>query len=156
MARTPRNPSQKTAPATAQVRESDEPKYAIDFKALEAAGRDPAFMVSTRLCGRCPACTKLSKDGPVFTRTMQELMKQIANGCSHEPAYLLPGTPVTEAVFRLLLASNNRPATIAEIQGGLTQAWASVIYLKNLNEEVIRRMVEQPNEYFIRRVKEDG
>jgi hypothetical protein len=48
-----------------------------------------------------------------------------------------------------MLASNNRAMTVPEIQGGLTQAWASVIYLKNLNDEVIRRLVDGPNEYMI-------
>lgn len=92
---------------------------------------------------------KFDKDNPAVMQPAQDLMKQIATKCSREPAYLLPGTPVTEAVFRLMLASSNRPMTLAEIQGGLTQAWASVIYLKNLSDDVVRRMLEQRNEYYI-------
>lgn len=150
-ARSSRKQSLQSGPA--QVQESNEPKYAIDFKSLEASKRSASFMIASRLCGRCPACARQSKDGPAFNRTPQDLMKQVATSCAQEPAYLLPGTPVTEAVFRLMLASSNRPMTVPEIQGGLTQAWASVIYLKNLNDEVIRRMVERPNEYFIHRVE---
>ena len=41
--------------------------------------------------------------------------------------------------------------TLVEIQSGLTAAWASVIYLKNLSDEVLRRMLDQDNDYFIKR-----
>ena len=75
----------------------------------------------------------------------------MGNVCANEPEFLLPGTPITEAVFRLLLANLNKAMTLAEIQSGLTDAWASVIYLKNLSDEVLRRMLEQENDYFIRR-----
>jgi hypothetical protein len=131
------------------VQETGEPRYTIDFDAFQSTGRSAAFVLAGRLCGRCDPCLKFSKDNPAYLRPASELLKQIANSCSREPAYLLPGTPVTEAVFRLMLASGNRPMTVAEIQGGLTQAWASVIYLKNLSDDVVRRMLEQPNEYHI-------
>jgi hypothetical protein len=78
-------------------------------------------------------------------------MKVMGNVCANEPEFLLPGTPITEAVFRLLLANSNKAMTLAEIQSGLTEAWASVIYLKNLTDEVLSRMLEQENDYFIRR-----
>ena len=40
---------------------------------------------------------------------------------------------------------------LEEIQSGLTTAWASVIYLKNLSDEVLLRMLNQENDYFIKR-----
>ncbi len=131
------------------VKDSGEARYAINFGAMEKGGKSPAVVVSSRVCGRCEACMKFSKTNPAYAHTTSELMKQIAAKCSREPAYLLPGTPVTEAVFRLMLASGNRPMTVAEVQGGLTQAWASVIYLKNLSDEVVTRMLQGENEYFI-------
>ncbi len=157
MAKSPRQTRDQRASAAAvadQVEEPGKRKYAIDFAAMAAAGRSVGYMVSTRLCGRCPACTKQGAE-PQQGRTAKDLMHQIASSCSQEPAYLLPGTPITEAVFRLMLASGNRPVTVAEVQGGLTQAWASVIYLKNLNEEVITRMLEGVNEYFLGPVDEE-
>jgi hypothetical protein len=78
-------------------------------------------------------------------------MKVMSNICSKEPDFLLPGTPITEAVFKLLLANTNKAMTIDEIQSGLTTAWASVIYLKNLSDDVLRRMLNEENEYFIKR-----
>ncbi|MSQ34734.1 MAG: hypothetical protein EXR57_02825 [Dehalococcoidia bacterium] len=144
--------SSKQSPKSGSAQESNEPKYSIDFKAIEASRRSASFMIASRMCGRCAACAKLSKDGPAFNRPSRELMKHVVDNCALEPAFLLPNTPVTEAVFRLLLGSGNRPMTVPEILDGLNQAWASVMYLKNINDEVIRRMVDRPNEYFIRKV----
>jgi hypothetical protein len=80
-----------------------------------------------------------------------EYMKVMSNICSKEPDFLLPGTPITEAVFKLLLANTNKAMTLDEIQSGLTMAWSSVIYLKNLSDDVLRRMLDQENDYFIKR-----
>jgi hypothetical protein len=144
-----------TAPTAAQAPDAGATKYAIHMAALAGSGRDTSFVISSRLCGRCASCMKHSAaDGPVWSRSAQDLMKQIASSCSKEPAYLLPGTPISEAVFRLMLASNNKPMTVQEVQGGLTQAWASVIYLKNLSDDVVQRMLSQPNEYFIGAVEQ--
>ena len=40
---------------------------------------------------------------------------------------------------------------LSKIQSELTSAWASVIYLKNLSDTVVKRMLDQPNEYYITR-----
>ena len=78
-------------------------------------------------------------------------MKHIAQNCSQQPEYLLSSTPITEAVFRLLVANSNRPMKLSRIQSDLSSAWASVIYLKNLSDTVVKRMLDEPNEYFITR-----
>ena len=79
-----------------------------------------------------------------------EYMKVMSNICAKEPDFLLPGTPITEAVFKLLLANTNKAMTLDEIQSGLATAWASVIYLKNLSDDVVRRMLNKENDYFIK------
>ncbi len=127
-----------------------EPKYQIDAKAFDATGRSFAYAVYSRLSTGGKAVVD-DGETPAGFGTAAEYMKVMGNVCTNEPEFLLPGTPITEAVFRLLLANLNKAMTLAEIQSGLTDAWASVIYLKNLSDEVLRRMLEQENEYFIRR-----
>ena len=127
-----------------------EPKYQVDAKAFDATGRSFAYAVYSRLSTGGKAVVDDSKTPGGFG-TATEYMKVMSNVCANEPEFLLPGTPITEAVFRLLLANSNKPMTLPEIQSGLTDAWASVIYLKNLSDEVLRRMLEQENDYFIRR-----
>ena len=129
---------------------AEEPKYQIDTKAFEASGRSFAFAVHSRLS---PAGKSVVDDEgtPGGFGSASEYMKVMANICSKEPDFLLPGTPITEAVFKLLLANTNKAMTLDEIQSGLTTAWASVIYLKNLSDEILHRMLNGDNDYFIKR-----
>ena len=127
-----------------------EPKYQIDAKAFDATGRSFAYAVYSRLSTGGKAVVDDGETPPGFGEA-NAYMKVMGNVCANEPEFLLPGTPITEAVFRMLLANSNKAMTLAEIQSGLTDAWASVIYLKNLTDEVLSRMLEQENDYFIRR-----
>ena len=128
----------------------EEPKYQIDAKAFETSGRSFGFAVYSRLSTGGKAVVDDDKTPGGFG-SATEYMKVMSNICSKEPDFLLPGTPITEAVFKLLLANTNKAMTLDEIQSGLTTAWASVIYLKNLSDEVLHRMLNQPNDYFIGR-----
>jgi hypothetical protein len=56
-------------------------------------------------------------------------------------------------VFRLILAANNKPLSIRDIQDGLTEAWSSVIYMKDLSEDLLTRLLDRPNSYFIKRAE---
>jgi hypothetical protein len=128
----------------------EDQKYQIDVKAYEASGRSFAFAVYSRLS---PSGKSVIDDGkaPGGFGSATEYMKVMANICAKEPDFLLPGTPITEAVFKLLLANTNKAMTLDEIQSGLTMAWASVIYLKNLSDEILHRMLNEANDYYITR-----
>ena len=128
----------------------EEPKYQIDTKAFEASGRSFEFAIYSRLSKSGKAVMNDGKIAGGFG-TPAEYMKVMANICSNEPDFLLPGTPITEAVFKLLLANTNKAMTLDEIKSGLTIAWSSVIYLKNLSDDVLRRMLDKENDYFIKR-----
>ena len=78
-----------------------------------------------------------------------EYMKIMSTICSGKSDFLLPGTPITEAVFKLLASNSNKPMTIDEIYSGLTDAWTSVIYLKNLSDEILSLILQNDNEYLI-------
>ena len=129
----------------------EEPKYQIGTKAFDTSGRSFSFAVYTRLSQNGKAVVDDGKTAGGFGPAA-EYMKVMSNICSKEPDFLLPGTPITEAVFRLLLANTNKAMTLDEIQSGLTSAWASVIYLKNLSDEILRRMLDEENDYYIKRV----
>jgi hypothetical protein len=128
----------------------EEPKYQIDTKAFDISGRSFSFAIYSRLSQSGKAVIDDGKSVGGFG-VPAEYMKVMSNICSKEPDFLLPGTPITEAVFKLLLANTNKAMTLDEIQSGLTTAWASVIYLKNLSDEILRRMLDLENDYFIKR-----
>jgi len=133
--------------------ETQEPRYFIDVAAFEAAGRSFALMAKSRRCAYCTECENRPQEEGFVLRDASEYVEQIVDFCCHKPDYLLPGTPLTEAVFRLLLANRNRSMTLDEIEAGLAAAWTSAIYLKNLSDQVLERLLERPNEYSIRRVE---
>ena len=140
--------TEQTPAPTAEPEE--EPKYQIDTKAFDTSGRSFSFAIYSRLSQSGKAVIDDGKSVGGFG-VPAEYMKVMSNICSKEPDFLLPGTPITEAVFKLLLANTNKAMTLDEIQSGLTTAWASVIYLKNLSDEILRRMLDQENDYFIKR-----
>ena len=74
-------------------------------------------------------------------------MKIISDICSKNDQYILPGTAVSEAIFRILIANQNEPLSVLDIHSRLASAWSSVIYLKNLSENVVTRVLEGPNSY---------
>ena len=130
-----------------------DPAYFIDVSTYERSGKSFSYALKSRLCETCPGCEANAGDEPKELRTPSELMRHIGQNCSRQPDYLLSSTPITEAVFRLLIANSNRPMKLSKIQSDLSSAWASVIYLKNLSDTVVKRMLDQPNEYFIARSK---
>ena len=147
----------RTTPTTTVDSEPEpaaqEPRYFIDVEAIEAARRSFALMVRSRRCVYCTECENRPQEEDLVLRDTSEYMNQIADFCCHKPDFMLPGTPLTEAVFRLLLANRNRPMTLNEIEVGLAAAWTSAIYLKNLSDQVLERLLERPNEYSIHRVE---
>ena len=131
-----------------------DPAFVIDVSTFEKSGKSFPYALSSRICETCPGCETIAADEDSKPpRTPSELMRHIAQNCSQQPDYLLSSTPITEAVFRLLIANSNRPMKLSKIQSDLSSAWSSVIYLKNLSDAVVKRMLDQPNEYFIARSK---
>lgn len=149
-----RRTQQRTTAEMDPEAETAEPRYAIDINGYEAASRSFAQMVKSRRCVYCTDCENQPQEEAPGLRDAREYVEQIAEFCCHKSDYLLPGTPLTEAVFRLLLANRNRPMTLEEIEAGLAAAWTSAIYLKNLSGDVLKKLLDNPNEYLIGQVEE--
>jgi hypothetical protein len=66
--------------------------------------------------------------------------------------FVLPGTSLIEAVFRILILNGNKPMDISEMEESLKKAWATVIYLKSYTNETISLMLNKSNEYFIHKI----
>ena len=127
---------------------ADSPRYHINQKAYETSGRSLAFTIYSRLS---KAGKKAASDAGYANgfAAAAEFMKIMSSVCSEQSDFLLPGTPITEAVFKLLASNSNKPMTIDEIYSGLTEAWTSVIYLKNLSDEILSLILNNDNEYLI-------
>lgn len=73
----------------------------------------------------------------------------IVASSSHDADYLLPDTPLKEAVFRIILANGNEPMSAQQISEILTERWAMSAYPRNLSVEVIARILENGANYCI-------
>lgn len=73
----------------------------------------------------------------------------IVASSSHDADYLLPDTPLKEAVFRIILAKGNEPMSAQQISEILNERWAMSAYPRNLSVEVIARLLENSANYCI-------
>ena len=76
------------------------------------------------------------------------LIDQIA-GQSEEADYLLPDTPLKEAVFRVILAGRNEPISAGEISAELRRRWTMSAYPRNLSPAVVERLLQNMESYSI-------
>ena len=127
---------------------ADSPRYHINQKAYETSGRSLAFTIYSRMSKEGKKAASDAGFANGFAPAA-EYMKIMSTICSGKSDFLLPGTPITEAVFKLLASNSNKPMTIDEIYSGLTDAWTSVIYLKNLSDEILSLILQNDNEYLI-------
>ena len=89
------------------------------------------------------------EEEPTPDSDIQPYIDLIVASSSHDADYLLPDTPLKEALFRLILANGNQPMTADQISQTLTQRWAMSAYPRNLTPHVINRILENSANYCI-------
>jgi hypothetical protein len=80
------------------------------------------------------------------------MIDQIADQSAGTPDYLLPDTPLKEAVFRVILAGRNEPMSAADVSEELKQRWTMSTYPRDLSPAVIGRLLESMSAYSIGRI----
>ena len=80
---------------------------------------------------------------------IQPLIDLIVSSSSQQTDYLLPDTPLKEALFRLILAGGNEPVTAVELSDTLSARWAMSAYPRDLSPHVINRLLESGANYCI-------
>lgn len=89
------------------------------------------------------------EEPPAPNSDIQPLIDLIMSGSSQQQDYLLPDTPLKEALFRLMLAEGNRPISADELSETLSALWAMSAYPRNLSPYVINRLLEHSANYCI-------
>lgn len=95
-----------------------------------------------------------SIEDPKADADIQPYLDLIVERSSKEEDYLLPDTPLKEALFRLILANGNKPMSAAQISYTLSERWAMSPYPRNLSPFVINRLLENSGNYCIVPVEE--
>ena len=96
------------------------------------------------------------EEEPTADSDIQPYIDLIVASSSHDADYLLPDTPLKEALFRIILANGNQPMNAGEISQILTERWAMSAYPRNLSPHVINRLLENSANYCIVPVEEPG
>ncbi len=98
---------------------------------------------------------QMLEEEPSANSDIQSYIDMIVESSSKEPDYLMPDTPMKEALFRVILANGNRPMTAAEISERLTEEWAMSAFPRNLSPYVINRLLEHSGNYCIVQVPDE-
>ena len=80
--------------------------YFIDPDGAEASRRSLPVLVANRLCYMC---RQGYEDDQIVVADPQDFIDLIVGHCSDEQDFLLPDTPMKEAIFRVLLGNSNEP-----------------------------------------------
>ena len=128
-------------------------KFIIDFEAFEKSGLSINFLIIEKFFDLSERKTLMS----LSTKELLAKVKDIDKDLEEKPEdhllkkFVLPGTSLIEAVFRILILNGNKGMTINQMEEKLKIAWATVIYLKSYTNENISEMLVSENEYFIKK-----
>ena len=128
-------------------------KFIIDFEAFEKSELSINFIIIEKFFDLSERKTLMS----LSTKELLAKVKDIDKDLDEKPEdhllkkFVLPGTSLIEAVFRILILNGNKGMTINKMEEKLKIAWATVIYLKSYTNENISEMLVSENEYFIKK-----
>jgi len=121
---------------------TDRCRYFIDLDWYREQERSFARLASARLC---PSSQK--KKPP---KTDAGLLNAVKQCCSKSDGYITPDMPLLECVFRLLLASGNKPLTLKQIQARLLQRAGDAAEPRDFSIPKLQRIIEHDTFYGLR------
>lgn len=92
--------------------------FHIDVTWFEKNGRDLRAEMHAALCDECRALYPTPADARLVDRVdpqtgevkrVDALWECLMDHCGHQPNFITPSTPLTNALFRALLANGNQP-----------------------------------------------
>lgn len=129
--------------------EGPQPQYYVSTETAEASHRALPLLIASR---RCFMDQQADEEPPALDSDAQEFIDRIASHCKDTSDYLLPDTPLKEAVFRTILAGGNQPMTPGEISEILSDKWAMTPYPREISPAVIQKLLDTSQYYCIAQV----
>jgi len=118
--------------------------YFIDMNWYQEHGRSFTLLATSRLC---PSSQK--KKIPKSEAGLLNTTKQC---CSKWEGFLTPSMPLLEMIFRLFLASGNKPLSLEQIQEKLQQRLIDSSEPRDLSIPKLKRIIDQDRYYGLRPV----
>ena len=78
----------------------------------------------------------------------EDMIQHVAYQAADTADFLLPDTPLKEAIFRVLLANENKPMTPEQISKTLEDKWPITPYPRDLSPAVIERLLENSGDTY--------
>ena len=119
-------------------------KYFIDPARAESTGRSLPVLVASR---QCYMCQQGLDEEETIDSDSQYFIERILAHCSQAPDFLLPDTPLKEAIFLVLLAHGNEPMDAEQISLFIGQKWAMTQFPRNTSPEVIQLLMDSSDFY---------
>tara|TARA_Y100000780_G_C13519299_1_gene353136 strand:+ start:281 stop:718 length:438 start_codon:yes stop_codon:yes gene_type:complete len=137
-----------------EIQTSVEDTYIIDIERFDREGLSFKFLIIDKFFEKKSENLMNLKEKEIFEKILLlekelDIRENPENNLLKQ--FVLPGTSLIEAIFRILVLNKNQPMTITEMETNLREAWASVIYLKSYSHDTIARMLNATNEYFIKK-----
>ena len=121
-------------------------KYKIDVEQNIFTHKSIKSLIANRKCYQDKQSEPRSSGGLLEA---QEHMDRIITCCSQMPDYLLPDTPIKEAIFRSIIANNNKPISAIEIKNFLSKTLESGPYPRDISVELIEKILLEDRDYGI-------
>ena len=140
-----------------EIQTSVEDTYIIDIERFDREGLSFKFLIIDKFFEKKSENLMILKEKEIFEKILlleKELDIKENPETNLLKQFVLPGTSLIEAIFRILVLNKNQPMTITEMETNLREAWASVIYLKSYSHDTIARMLNATNEYFIKKTED--
>ena len=134
-----------TAQDETAAREQPPARYAISEDAAAKTGRCLPLLAYSRQCWICQQEMEAAES---IALPLSGFMDNIADCCAEKTDYLLPDTPMKEAVFRVLLARRNEPVTADEISEDLSRRWSMTQFPRPTSPRVMRRLLSAVRAYY--------
>ena len=140
-----------------EIQTSVEDTYIIDIERFDREGLSFKFLIIDKFFEKKSENLMNLKEKEIFEKILLlekelDIRENPENNLLKQ--FVLPGTSLIEAIFRILVLNKNQPMTITEMETNLREAWASVIYLKSYSHDTIARMLNATNEYFIKKTED--
>jgi len=127
----------------------EDPLYRVDPAVLEAQGFCLDQVLRAR---RCALCQERLRDRPLGSVSLEEHLEAFPECCARQRDYIRPGTPLLEAVFRILLATQNRPVSLSTLHVALHEWWGGHASPRYIDPERLKALLDRDIHYGIRRV----
>lgn len=128
-----------------------ERRYKLDVENTHGSSASLSALVAAR---KCYTHRPTGNEYSALDVSPAEHIREVQGCCADADDYLLPDTPIKDAVFRVFVARGNKPMTAQDISDELSKRWAASAYPRDLSARVIENILDNAANYFIHEVPE--